>query len=68
MKPIGVMRFFACLRFIIDPPANRPLQARDGVNPKVHREQIAASVRSAPSFNKFATKILEQKIVQGEPG
>jgi integrase len=42
--------------------------ARDGVNPKLHREQVSASARSAPTFKEFATKILEQKIVAGLKG
>src|SRR6516165_1601489 len=31
-------------------------QARDGINPKLHREQVSASARSAPLFKEFATK------------
>src|SRR5215475_1211852 len=42
--------------------------ARDGVNPKLHREQVSASARSAPLFKDFAAKILEQKIVAGLKG
>jgi integrase len=43
-------------------------QARDGVNPKLHREQVSASARSAPLFKDFAAKILEEKIVEGLKG
>jgi integrase len=35
-------------------------QARDGVNPKLHREQVSASARSAPLFKDFAAMICEQ--------
>jgi hypothetical protein len=43
-------------------------QARNGINPKLHREQVSASARSAPKFKDFATTILEQKIVEGLKG
>jgi integrase len=44
-------------------------QARSGINPKVHREQqVSASARSAPLFEEFAAKILEDKIVEGLKG
>ena len=43
-------------------------QARDNINPKLHREQASASTRSAPLFKDFATMILEQKIIAGLKG
>jgi integrase len=43
-------------------------QARSGINPKLQREQISASARSAPLFKDFAGTILEQKIVEGLKG
>ncbi|MGJ4939310.1 tyrosine-type recombinase/integrase [Bradyrhizobium sp. HKCCYLS1011] len=43
-------------------------QARDGINPKLMREQVSASARSAPSFKEFAATILEQKIIEGLKG
>jgi integrase len=42
--------------------------ARNGVNPKLKREQVSASARSAPVFKDFATMILEQKILEGLKG
>ena len=43
-------------------------QARNGINPKLHREQVSASARSAPSFKDFGGTILEQKIMEGLRG
>ena len=34
-------------------------QARDGINPKLHREQVSASARSAPLFKDFATEVCD---------
>ena len=42
-------------------------QARS-INPKLQREQVSASARSAPLFKDFAGMILEQKIVEGLKG
>ena len=42
-------------------------QARDGINPKLHREQVSASARSAPLFKDFATMICDQ-VVAGLKG
>jgi integrase len=37
-------------------------QAHNGINPKLHREQVSASARSAPSFKDLATEICDQAI------
>jgi len=37
-------------------------QARDGINPKIEREQTSASARSAPLFKDFATTICERMV------
>jgi integrase len=42
-------------------------QAREGVNPKLHREQVSASARSAPLFKDFATMICD-RVVAGLKG
>src|SRR5262249_15850980 len=42
-------------------------QALDGINPKLHREQVSASARSAPLFKDFATMICDQ-VVAGLKG
>jgi integrase len=42
-------------------------QARDGINPKLHREQVSASARSAPLFKDFATMICN-RVVTGLKG
>jgi hypothetical protein len=44
------------------------IDARNGVNPKLKREQVSASARSAPLFKDFATVILEQGILPGLKG
>jgi integrase len=36
--------------------------ARDGINPKLQREQVSASARSAPLFKEFATEIVTAKV------
>jgi hypothetical protein len=38
-------------------------QARDGINPKLHRKQVSASARSAPLFKDFATMICDQVVI-----
>jgi integrase len=42
-------------------------QARDGINPKLKREQVSASSRSAPLFKDFAGMICDQ-VVAGLKG
>jgi len=42
-------------------------QARDGINPKLKREQVSASSRSAPLFKDFAGMICDQ-VVAGRKG
>jgi integrase len=37
-------------------------QARDGINPKLQREQVSASARSAPLFKDFATLICDRAV------
>lgn len=37
-------------------------QARDGINPKLQREQVSASARSAPTFKEYATLICDHKV------
>jgi integrase len=37
-------------------------QARDAINPKLHRAQVSASARSAPLFKDFATMICDQVV------
>jgi integrase len=37
-------------------------QARDGINPKIHREQVSASARSAPLFKDFAKDIVTARV------
>lgn len=38
------------------------LQVREGINPKLEREQVSASARSAPLFKDFATLICERMV------